>query len=170
MRAAYDGDLYRFAIDYVAGDGNDIVLTSQGAVGLVGDYNGDGTVDAADYTVWRDSSARSAPAWRPTATARRDRRRRLRLWKAHFGESAGSGSLAVRATVPEPAAACCSWGGGPRGAGGAVDGAGQGVFRIDAAQRESGFAVVWRRPLKDYASPPSSPSTSGTKPKLPSRS
>ena len=34
-----------------------------------GDFNFDGTVDAADYTIWRDSRARPAPASTPTATS-----------------------------------------------------------------------------------------------------
>lgn len=39
------------------GTGNDVVLIglSSEAVGLVGDYNRNGIVDAADYTVWRDA-------------------------------------------------------------------------------------------------------------------
>jgi len=39
-------------ISYVAGDGNDVSLFT---AGLLGDYNGNGIVDAADYTVWLDA-------------------------------------------------------------------------------------------------------------------
>ena len=39
------------------------------AVGLAGDYNHDGIVDAADYIVWRDTLGQSlVPTSRPTAT------------------------------------------------------------------------------------------------------
>jgi hypothetical protein len=55
---------------------------------LDGDFNSDGIVDAADYTVWRDGLG--------TTYTPED----YDLWKANFGAGAGSGSLAV--SVPEP--------------------------------------------------------------------
>jgi hypothetical protein len=55
---------------------------------LPGDFNLDGNVDAADYTVWRDGNL--GPE-------------KYVEWKAHFGESlTQSGPAAVSATVPEP--------------------------------------------------------------------
>ena len=59
---------------------------------LPGDFNSDGTVDAADYTVWRDGLG--------TTYTEAD----YGIWKTHFGESAGSGALQT-AAVPEPIAA-----------------------------------------------------------------
>ncbi len=57
---------------------------------LEGDYNFDGVVDAADYTVWRDGLG--------TTYSPSD----YDVWKTHYGDtSSGSGSLAT-ATVPEP--------------------------------------------------------------------
>ncbi|MEX2091130.1 MAG: choice-of-anchor tandem repeat NxxGxxAF-containing protein [Pirellulales bacterium] len=62
--------------------------------GLDGDFNHDGTVDAADYTVWRDGLG--------GAYAQED----YNLWKANFGLNANEGSGAngssSSATVPEP--------------------------------------------------------------------
>ena len=60
------------------------------AVGLAGDYNGDGKVDAADYVVWRKDPASFGgdPAGYNT-------------WVANFGNMAGSGSGGLSA-VPEP--------------------------------------------------------------------
>jgi len=58
--------------------------------GLTGDYNHNGTVDAADYTVWRDGLGGAFVA------ADYD------VWKAHFGETMGSGSSLSAAAVPEP--------------------------------------------------------------------
>lgn len=56
---------------------------------VVGDYNGNGTVDAPDYTVWRDGGS-------PDDTiAGYD------LWKSRFGATSGAGA---GATVPEPTA------------------------------------------------------------------
>jgi len=53
-----------------------------------GDYNLDGIVDAADYTVWRDRHSRHFPKWH------------YFLWANNFGESTASGSGADH--VPEP--------------------------------------------------------------------
>jgi len=58
---------------------------------LPGDYNDDGTVDAADYVVWRKTD--NSPSGYNT-------------WRMHFGETIGSGSGAAdsaNAAVPEPA-------------------------------------------------------------------
>jgi hypothetical protein len=59
---------------------------------LVGDYNDNDTVDAADYVVWR-----KGVGVEPT-------QENYNLWRTHFGQTAGSGSLAD-VTVPEPASA-----------------------------------------------------------------
>jgi hypothetical protein len=40
-------------ITYQGGDGNDVTLFAA----LPGDFNRDGTVDAADYVLWRKSPA-----------------------------------------------------------------------------------------------------------------
>jgi hypothetical protein len=60
------------------------------ATALAGDYNHNGVVDAADYTVWRDGLG--------TTYTQAD----YNIWKANFGAHAGSGSGAA-AGVPEPA-------------------------------------------------------------------
>ena len=73
-----------------------LVLISDG---IVGDFNRDGTVDAADYTVWRDSLGQTATA---AADANEDNIVDLEdynLWKANFGTTIGSTASAV---VPEP--------------------------------------------------------------------
>ncbi len=69
---------------------NQIVLSAFEPAELPGDFNFDGRVDAADYTVWRDGLGSSY------TMAGYD------VWKTHFGETAGSGSGAT-AAVPEPA-------------------------------------------------------------------
>jgi hypothetical protein len=57
---------------------------------FAGDFNSDGTVDAADYVVWRKSDGTPAG---------------YDLWRAHFGEPVGNGAgaAAESAAVPEPA-------------------------------------------------------------------
>jgi hypothetical protein len=57
------------------------------AAGLAGDYNFNGTVDAADYVVWRKTNGSSQAGYD--------------LWRMHFGETAGQVG-AARAIVPEP--------------------------------------------------------------------
>jgi hypothetical protein len=55
---------------------------------LAGDFNEDGTVDAADYVVWRKREG--------TPEEYND-------WRTNFGETSGEGAL-MAASVPEPAA------------------------------------------------------------------
>jgi hypothetical protein len=56
-----------------------------------GDFNEDGVVDAADYTVWRDGLGASF--------SMEDHA----VWKSHFGQSsAGAGAFSASTTVPEP--------------------------------------------------------------------
>jgi hypothetical protein len=61
-----------------------IRLTSSG---ILGDYNHNGVVDAADYVVWRKTDGT------PEA---------YNIWRAHFGQTIGSGSASQTAAVPEP--------------------------------------------------------------------
>jgi hypothetical protein len=82
-------------------------------MGLLGDFNGDGAVDAADYTLWRDNEG--APNESAFATGSGNGggidASDYTLWRANFGNSAGA--LVGSGAVPEPAAlalatlACC---------------------------------------------------------------
>jgi hypothetical protein len=62
-----------------------------GPVGLPGDYNNDGKVNAADYVVWRKSPG----SFPPDAYA---------TWRANFGNPPGSGAGLDSGAVPEPSA------------------------------------------------------------------
>ena len=78
-----------------------LVLISDG---LPGDFNRDGTVDAADYTVWRDSLGQTGDT---AADANEDGvvdAADYAFWKSNFGRSETAGAAAA-ATVPEPSAA-----------------------------------------------------------------
>jgi hypothetical protein len=91
---------YQWGVTYGA---NSVVLTVIGA-GLSGDYNEDGTVDAADYTVWRDTIAASGTSLPNDPTPGTVDESDYLYWKAHFGETLGSGAgSGALATVPEPA-------------------------------------------------------------------
>jgi hypothetical protein len=81
---------------------------SSGSVNLVppppiGDYNGNDIVDAADYTVWRDTLGQSVIAGQGAdgnGNGKIDTGD-YGVWQTNFGHAAGSGSFAHGA-VPEP--------------------------------------------------------------------
>jgi hypothetical protein len=73
---------------------------------LAGDYNDDGTVDAIDYTVWRDLMGTAGSLQNETASLGVIDGADFDAWKANFGTTGGSGSgSAVNSAVPEPATA-----------------------------------------------------------------
>jgi probable HAF family extracellular repeat protein len=87
-------------VSYVGGDGNDVTLFTVAPI-LIGDYNGNGVVNAADYVVWRANEGTNNmlpndPIGGTIGHAHYD------TWRANFGSSAGGGS-ATSAAVPEPA-------------------------------------------------------------------
>jgi hypothetical protein len=83
---------------------DDISAAIVAAPALLGDYNGNGVVDAADYVVWRDSLG--ATGANLVADANGDglvSSLDYEIWKANFGDTAGGVSgLASSAPVPEP--------------------------------------------------------------------
>ena len=76
------------------------------ASALAGDYNGNGSIDAADYTVWRDTRGHRVTT--PGAGADGDSSGIIDagdylLWKQRFGGAAGAAAIEVSAAIPEPA-------------------------------------------------------------------
>jgi hypothetical protein len=69
---------------------------------LDGDYNSDGTVDAADYVVWRKTIGTMILDADGDGDGVVDSDDFL-IWRWTFGNSAGSGAAVSRAAVPEPA-------------------------------------------------------------------
>jgi T5SS/PEP-CTERM-associated repeat protein len=78
------------------------VQIEQLSVGLTGDYNNNGVVDAADYTVWRDALTAGATSLVNDATPGIVDESDFLYWRAHFGETAPIGSGSGAGTVPEP--------------------------------------------------------------------
>jgi len=76
-------------------------VTTLPPVGVPGDYNGNGVVDAADYVLWRNGG----PLQNEVATAGSVTPEDYTEWRARFGNTSGSGSVLGAAAVPEPAAA-----------------------------------------------------------------
>jgi hypothetical protein len=72
--------------------------------GVAGDYNSDGTVNAADYTVWRDNLNRNIAlpnegGITPGVVNAAD----YEFWKSRFGATSGAGGGSLQ-SVPEPSA------------------------------------------------------------------
>lgn len=84
---------------------DDISVAFQDAAVLAGDYNGDGLVDAADYTVWRDTLGQAGAGL--AADGNGDDvidGADYEVWKTNFGASlgAGGGLSPLVPAVPEP--------------------------------------------------------------------
>jgi hypothetical protein len=102
-----DFNLYEFGAGVVAGAGllrmeidyMELALTPVVPPGLLGDFNEDDKVDAADFVLWAKSGTNPLPNDNgvPTATDR------YNLWRANFGSMAMPGGGAGGANVPEPA-------------------------------------------------------------------
>ena len=95
-----DGDAHDgIAIDNVRFTASATVVGPQ-----LGDFNGNGTVDAGDYVTWRKNEVANATL--PNDNGLTDQASRFALWQANFGNPSapGSGSGLVSASVPEPSA------------------------------------------------------------------
>jgi hypothetical protein len=101
-------NLYEFGIGVLPGGGLlrlelEYLEIRLPEVGLAGDFNEDGTVDAADYVAWRNNDAANGAL--PNDTGLTTQAERYSLWRAKFGNtSVGGGGQASSAAVPEPAA------------------------------------------------------------------
>jgi hypothetical protein len=71
---------------------------------LIGDYNNDGKVSAADYTVWRDSVGAASLQNRDPDNVGPVDLNDYESWIDHYGEASGegSGSAILAGSVPEP--------------------------------------------------------------------
>jgi hypothetical protein len=105
-----DGDSSSFGLPNVWSSGLQMqdftALRSGLSFELVGDYNADGVVDAADYTVWRNSVGSTtdlAANGDNTGTSQGviDGADYL-VWKNNFGEGSGGTLNLAHAVVPEP--------------------------------------------------------------------
>jgi Tol biopolymer transport system component len=87
----------------------ELYSASLSASGVTGDYNGNGIVDAADYTVWRDTLGSTtdlrANGDNAGASAGKIDQADYTFWQLRFGNHASSGAADANATVPEPASA-----------------------------------------------------------------
>jgi len=89
----------QWLVDYRT-DGVSLLVSS---ASLAGDYNGNGTVDAADYTVWRNHLGAPAGTLPNDTAGGVIGTAQYAQWKANFGQTVGAGSGASSRAVPEPA-------------------------------------------------------------------
>jgi hypothetical protein len=89
-----------WAYQIVAGGNGQILRAVQtGPAGVPGDYNNNGTVDAADYVLWRNGGPLQNEIDNPGTVTAAD----YDAWRANFGKP-GSGAGTSTTQVPEPAA------------------------------------------------------------------
>ena len=97
--------ILEFALQGETGGRTGAVLYAALATAVPGDYNGNGVVDAADYTKWRNTLGQMGTGL--AADGNGDdvvNQLDYAYWKSRFGNTAGSGSGSVQsgANVPEP--------------------------------------------------------------------
>ena len=91
-----------YHITYQGGTGNDVVLVCA-ALGVPGDFNSDGKVDAGDYVIWRKADNTNNALPNDNGLGVPIGASHYALWRANFGNPPGSGSGLGVAEVPEPA-------------------------------------------------------------------
>lgn len=95
-----------YSVDYGTTTPGQLRLNLTGPVPVLGDYNGNGTVDAADYAVWRKAVSLGSTSLpnRGTGIMGVVGSADYDFWKSRFGATsgAGAGSLFGGAAVPEP--------------------------------------------------------------------
>lgn len=81
--------IFQTVVDHPGGDVGSPGYVPGTIVGLPGDHNGDGRVNAADYVLWRKTGVGGEQGYNQ--------------WRSNFGAVAGAGATAIAETaVPEP--------------------------------------------------------------------
>jgi hypothetical protein len=82
---------------------DDIKLDGPAVAAAPGDFNADGKVDAADYVAWRKNDGGSTALPNDNGLGTPIGPGHYALWRANFGNGAGSGTALGNVAVPEPA-------------------------------------------------------------------
>jgi hypothetical protein len=97
----HSSDAAFYSLAVVSGNILRLTTTAIPMQGIQGDYNNNGVVDAADYVAWRDALGSSATLPNdptPGTVNQAD----YDVWRANFGRAGGGGTAAATAAVPEP--------------------------------------------------------------------
>lgn len=89
-----------FVINYDVVNGT--VTASDFLTGLAGDYNADGVVDTADYTVWRDNVGANAGTLLNDTDGGVIGQAQYDTWSANYGSSLTAQTTSQSLAVPEP--------------------------------------------------------------------
>ena len=104
IQLVHDGNMYDGGAVWF--DNASLVRLTPDVVEVEGDYNGNGIVDAADYTIWRDSLGQTGANLPADGDGNNVvNTNDYTYWKTRFGNP-GAGAGANAAAVPEPAACC----------------------------------------------------------------
>ncbi|MFO0790072.1 MAG: autotransporter-associated beta strand repeat-containing protein [Pirellulales bacterium] len=82
--------------EYFSGTG--LITLAPANVGVAGDYNNNGVVDAADYVLWRNGGPLQNEVDNPGILDAND----YAAWRARFGNTSGAGTGLGAAGIPEP--------------------------------------------------------------------
>jgi autotransporter-associated beta strand protein len=89
-----------YAVNYGTGSNSQITLMT--AVGLPGDFNSDGKVDAGDYVTWRKNNGTNNALANDNGLGTPIGPAHHALWRSNFGNPPGAGSGLGAGAVPEP--------------------------------------------------------------------
>jgi hypothetical protein len=91
---ASDAPFYSLAV--MSGTMLRLTVTNPISMGITGDFNNNGTVDAADYVLWRDGGTLQNDPTPGVQSGDYD------VWRANFGRTGAGSAASISATVPEP--------------------------------------------------------------------
>jgi hypothetical protein len=98
-----DGDSHLEHLRYIGEYLEDLPLAKLSAGPMAGDYNGNGTVDTADYVLWRNMVGGRAPlpndgGISPGIVDYND----YNYWRSRYALGSGSGTMDSASAIPEP--------------------------------------------------------------------
>jgi hypothetical protein len=90
-----------YSVDYGTGTNSQVTLMAA-AVGLPGDFNSDGKVDAGDYVLWRKYNTTNHALANDNGLGTPIGGAHYTLWRNNFGKPPGAGAGLGAGAVPEP--------------------------------------------------------------------
>jgi fibronectin-binding autotransporter adhesin len=103
LTGTFDAITPGYSVNYGTGTNSQITL-NLAPVGVPGDYNNNGIVDAGDYVIWRKLNGQAVALQNEVSgtTPGQVTQEDYNAWRARFGNPPGSGSSLGGTAVPEP--------------------------------------------------------------------